>query len=207
MHTFSSFTHEIAEKKFHLKAVKQLPLLREWISSPLSVDEAYGFILNDLKHSLAHKVTVWNEDELQLFFIAPLVVLAEMGDETFHAFAHRALNVNYEGEEIKGRVDFIIARGGREPEDVCFCLHEYKQEVNNSDDPLGQLLVAMFAAQQLNESKNAILGAYVVGRYWFFVVLEGNEYAKSMSYDASGDDIFQIFSILQKTKVLIGGFV
>ena len=61
----------------------------------------------------------------------------------------------------------------------------------------------MLAAQELNERKFPILGAYISGRNWFFVVLEDRQYAVSNSYNGSDDDIFQIFAILQKSKEII----
>lgn len=45
----------------------------------------------------------------------------------------------------------------------------------------------MVTAQHLNEEKFPILGAYVLGRSWFFVVLDGKQYAKSKLFDAASD--------------------
>ena len=39
-----------------------------------------------------------------------------------------------------------------------------------------------------------------VGRNWFFVVLEGREYAVSDAFVATQEDIFQIAGILQAVK-------
>ncbi len=65
----------------------------------------------------------------------------------------------------------------------------------------------MFVAQTLNENMFPILGAYILGRHWFFVVLDDKKYTLSGSYDAASDDIFQIFAILQKSKEIIQRFI
>ena len=101
----------------------------------------------------------------------------------------------------------MIAKGRRLPELPYFFIHEYKQEPDKDGDPLGQVLVAMAVAQLKNNNSNPILGAYVVGRNWFFVTLVANEYTISNEYDAASDDIFQIFAILQKSKEIIQRFI
>lgn len=58
-------------------------------------------------------------------------------------------------------------------------------------------------AQVQNENDMPVYGCYVMGRFWFFVVLYGNEYAVSDAYTATQDDIFQIVSILRAVKVKI----
>ena len=48
-----------------------------------------------------------------------------------------------------------------------------------------------------------IYGAYIVGRHWYFVVLENETYAESLAYDATKDEIFDIFEILRHAKDII----
>jgi hypothetical protein len=54
----------------------------------------------------------------------------------------------------------------------------------------------MVAAQIQNADGETLYGCFVLGRSWFFVVLEGKEYAISKAFDASDKPIFQIFAIL-----------
>jgi hypothetical protein len=81
-------------------------------------------------------------------------------------------------------------------------LHEYKPEIGGND-PKGQLLAAMLTCEYLNDKKFPIYGCYVVGKFWYFVVLDGNDYDVSHAYDTSTDDIFDVFSILIQAKVYI----
>lgn len=81
-----------------------------------------------------------------------------------------------------------------------FFLHEYKKKRGSADDPLAQVLVEMLAASTLNADGKPIYGCYIVGRNWFFIVLEGRNYAVSDTFVATQDDIFQIVAILKTIK-------
>jgi len=207
MRTFGSFTFDVVEEIFEIKEVDSSLLLEEWTHVSANTDKDYQKMLTTLSRHLLKKANIWNEDELKMFFIGPLIEFAEMGNDIFQPFTQRSFSFLHNGEEIGGRVDFMIAKGRRLPKVPFFCIHEYKQETDNSGDPLGQLLIAMVGAQKLNEKEIPILGAYVMGRYWCFVVLEGNTYTKTNAYNASNDDIFQIFAILQKSKEIIQRFL
>jgi len=61
----------------------------------------------------------------------------------------------------------------------------------------------MVAAQKLNQHQHPIYGAYIIGRHWYFVILEASSYTESLAYDATKDDIINIFCILRQTKALI----
>lgn len=207
MRTFSSFTFDVVEKLFGIQEASNLPILDEWTKASINTSNPLGFVLDMLKKHLLEKAHIWNEDELKMFFIGPLVELAELGTNIFQPFTQRSFSVVYNGEEIGGRVDFMVAKGRRVPEQPYFCIHEYKQETDKEGDPLGQLLIAMVAAQIVNEYKFPILGAYVIGRNWFFVTLEENQYAKTDAYVASSEDIFQIFAMLRKSKEIMQRFI
>ncbi|MFN0202226.1 MAG: hypothetical protein ACKVTZ_11935 [Bacteroidia bacterium] len=207
MRTFGSFTFDVVEKMFHVKETQTLALLSEWLSATFVANEHITYQVNELKNHLREKARIWNEDELKIFFIGPLIEAAKLSSADFQAFTQRLFSAKVNEEEIGGSVDFLIAKGRRVPELPYFCIHEYKQETDKEGDPLGQLLIAMVIAQLLNEQKHPMLGAYVIGRNWFFVVLSDNEYAISNEYNASDDDIFQIFAILQKSKEIIQRFI
>lgn len=69
---------------------------------------------------------------------------------------------------------------------------------------MGQLLIAMLAAQRANNDGLPIYGAWVAGADWRFVWLEANAYSKSFSYDATNPKaLTEIWFILNKTKQMI----
>jgi hypothetical protein len=86
--------------------------------------------------------------------------------EHFKVFMQRSLSLKYDDNTkvTKGLVEFMIAKEGKIPRRTHFCLHEYKPEKRRDNDPLGQLLIAMVAAQKLNQDDKPIYGIYVNGR-------------------------------------------
>ncbi|MCU0341101.1 MAG: hypothetical protein MUE30_14570 [Spirosomaceae bacterium] len=80
----------------------------------------------------------------------------------------------------------------------------YKREKKYSGDPIGQMLGGMLIGQAKNNNEKPIYGCYVQGRFWFFSILEGNQYVISQSFDSSQwDDAQQIIFILRKIKEII----
>jgi hypothetical protein len=66
----------------------------------------------------------------------------------------------------------------------------------------------MIAAQHQNVEKYPLYGCYVVERNWFFVSVNGKEYAVSKSYDAAEPLVLQeILAILQKNKRLFAKMI
>jgi len=104
---------------------------------------------------------------------------------------------------VRGIVDVLIATGKQHPKKPYFCLHEYKRERNVTNDPFAQTLIAMVVMQQLNQDGKPIYGVCVAGHSWNFFVLEGNEYGLSLAFDATKDELFDIFAILWQFKVII----
>lgn len=207
MRTFGSFNFEEVQETFGIQKKHHLPLLQEWLTVEITQDARLIANLEDMKNNLLEYVLSWNEDELKMFFIGAIIQMAHLETDKFKPFTQRMLAATINSIEVNGRVDFMIAKGLRTAKPPYFCIHEYKQEIDSDGEPLGQVLIAMLAAQTLNENKFPILGAYIVGRNWFFVVLDNNEYAVSRLYDATEDDIFQIFAILQKSKEIIQRYV
>lgn len=99
--------------------------------------------------------------------------------------------------EISGIVDGMIASGFRNPRKPFFCLNEYKRATDPNGDPRGQALIAMLAAQKLNDNKKPIFGLYIIGRHWSFMALSGLEFAFSPSFACDDDEIFDIYRILK----------
>lgn len=212
MKSFEKWNYADLKKHFGIVETENSKILEAWLDvENLVIAETEQLLLEKKRAVLKKNVKRWNEEELKLFFISHILELVDYEKlDTYRSFAERKLSadlMNNDGEEINisGNVDFLVANGELYPEQPFFCIHEYKKEkgVAGDNDPLGQLLVAMYTAQELNEKKFPMYGAYVMGRHWYFVVLENKEYAVSRSYDASEEGIFEIYKILNKLKTLI----
>jgi hypothetical protein len=170
------------------------------IYEPSEWERAY---LLRLRETLRLGVDSWNEVELENKFISPLIVFVEFDNEQFAYFLERELRGVVGEYEIVGRVDGMIASGYRNPRRPFFCLSEYKKQLDPTGDPAAQALVAMLVAQQLNGDNMPLYGTYIIGREWFFMVLEDQRYCISNNYSATKDEIFDIFRILQGLKRII----
>ena len=204
MKEFSKWTIEEVEETFELRQVEQSQWLDAWQTAELVTTPHEEARLLELCNVLRHHVLDWNEEELKIYFIGPLLNLVNYLHETYQAFFERRLSVKIEQGQLAGIVDCVIAQGRRSPKRPYFCLQEYKPERHSSNDPLGQLTVAMIAAHILNHADQPIYGAYVVGRLWFFVALHQRSYAVSLAQDATKeDDVRRIFTMLKYIKQLI----
>jgi hypothetical protein len=202
--TFRNCTLTQLEKKFGLVLEDSLPSLSDWVDlKDMEISEIERNRLLPFQEILQEKVDDWNEQELSMHFIGPIFSLLKFTSKKYGSFAGRELTGIVGDVEFSGKPDEMIASGRREPEIPYFFLQEYKQETDPNGDPRGQALAAMLVAQTKNEDGLPIYGGYVKGANWYFMVLEGKKYAKTLGYDATQEHIFDIFKILKKLKVLI----
>lgn len=209
MKPFSQWTTEEVEEEFGLVPNREYPRLQEWLSvSSNLLHESEHQTLQQLSQKLLAHVHDWNEEELKVYFIAFLLDFVDFYQTLYRPFLERELRVEYAaGKKLWGIIDFLVASGKQSPKEPYFFLHEYKKQADTSNDPLGQLLAEMVAAQTVNPHPHPLYGAYIIGRHWYFVLLEGKTYAESLAYDATKDDIITIVSILRKTKEMIDQLV
>ena len=196
------FTQELHEQ-FGLIREDNSPLLKEWITSNADISETEQKRLEDLRSLLATNAEYWNEEELKMKFIGQLLDLVNLDTPQYRWFYDRPIRANVNGMTLNGTVDMMVSTGFQLPKKPFFCIHEYKQEAKRDNDPKGQLLIEMIAAQTLNQNEFPVYGCYVIGRSWFFVVLIEKQYDYSVAFDASQEDIFQIFKNLRNIKVRI----
>ena len=203
---FETWEYEEVENHFGLKRIKNAALLSSWLNTPIEISETVKSYIKIIQEKLIDNAESWNEDELKMFFIAPLLsqVTLEFGD--FKPFTQRTISANFPelNIAISGKVEFFVARGKQRPKEPYFFLHEYKQERRRQNDPLGQLLISMVAARHNNEKETPLFGCYVVGRDWFFVVLNEQEYSVSLACDATKtNELYQITSMLSAMPEII----
>ena len=201
--TFADWTQAELARCFGLQVCDRLPELEEWLAGAADISDDERRYLEHLRVELRQRGDSWNEEELKLSFIGPLVALVDYNTPHSGFFAGRSLSAVIGEHHLTGIPDGLVAKGVFEPETPYFCLHEYKKEKGRENDPRGQVLAAMLAARELNSSHGdtqPICGAYVLGRTWFFLVLSGQKYAVSADYSAAKDEILDIFRVLKNLK-------
>jgi len=203
MKPFSKWTIEEVEETFQVVLQKQHAPLQDWMDSYPSPMDNERQRLQALQDKLIENVWDWNEEELKVYFIVPLLELIHFDHEQYKAFLSRELSMMVQHETVAGIVDFMVASGKRSPKSPYFFIHEYKKEHDSSNDPLGQLMIEMVTAYTLNHDQRPVYGAYVMGRYWHFVVLDGMSYAVHTGLNAANEELLHIFGVLKNTNAII----
>ncbi len=204
---FRDWKFEEVELTFGIEQVLEHPVLTDWLSANAKPNEDDNHTLESLRNKLSRSINTYNEEELKVFFIGPLLSLIPFEEHGMRPFMDRPFSFEYGQDEAgnplvaAGRIDWLLAKGRQDPREPRVFLHEYKREVEATGDPLGQLLIAMVgstvdAAQRLNIESFPLYGCYVLGRNWFLVVLDEQQYAVSDALVATQDDIFQIYSAM-----------
>ena len=201
---FEKWSAEEIRDTFGLERVQGLPLLDNWLAAkhtPTITDQA---TMEELRLRLQGLYLNWNEDELKFFFISPFVSLIRCWGKGFNTFSQRTIKGVVQNIPMSGRVEVIVASGEESPRHPYFFIHEYKPSVKGSHEPVGQLLAAMITAQELNKTDEHLLGCYVIGKDWQFVVLEGNKYAISDGFVATSfEQLLKIYSALIEVKLYV----
>lgn len=198
---FEQWLFEDVELAFGIQPIKNMPALVEWVR--VSEKKILPPYIEKLRISLEEKVKVWNEDELKMLFIAPFLLYFDFDHfPHYRVFTQRRMSIKTETVDSSGRVEWMIATGKQRPKKPFFFLQEYKPEKNSGNDPLGQLLVAMVNAQSHNDhADKPIFGCYVIGQFWYFVLLKDKGYGVSRAYDATRKGgIYDIMVILNKVE-------
>jgi len=210
--SFNQWTQQQVEKTFGLVLLENHPLLQTWLDIALPAELEISIhelaILKELQKVAKIFVESWTEQEMVMKYVSFITTFAYLSSDNYQTFADRSLSVQVGNEKLFGRVDFMVASGRYEPEAPYFCFHEYKRaKPGHESDPVGQLLATMLAAQALNESKQPIYGAYIIGKFWQFVILEHQEYAISKSYDSTDEPLWDIMRILKGLNLLIPAMI
>lgn len=206
--TFKDWTLTELDLAFGIKQIYDLEHgeLKIWqdLAAQLPISDFEELTLLRLQKPLKWGGKGWNEHELENKFISPVFMTAEFDDQTIGYFLERNLKGVVGAYELSGIVDGMIAIGVRDPRKPFFCMHEYKRSVDNDGQPDAQVLAAMLVVQADENDTKPIYGLYIVGLIWNFMVLSGNEYSISKSYNAeSKEDLFDIFRMLKALKQII----
>jgi hypothetical protein len=203
-HTFEQWTSFDVMKKIGVRETLVSINLQSWITRGNDIPQEIEKLIENYGLRLRNYYQFWNEQELFGKFIAPFLLTVGMEGENYNLFHERPLKAKVKEYTVSGIVDGMVASGETEPSRPYFFLHEYKRMKQSEADPLGQLLIAMLAARELNQDNRPLYGCYIIGRYWTFVLLDGDTYAQTQGYDATDkEELRTIWLILDKTKQII----
>jgi hypothetical protein len=195
---FKDWLYEDVSSEFGLTEVITHPSIEKLKTIKLPQNHPLRQNIEALRLLMQQYIETWNEDEYKFMVISPFIALANYVSKHFKVFTQRPMSIKYDNNTkiTEGLVEFMLAKGLQTPKKPHFFLHEYKPEKRRDNDPRGQLLIAMVAAQKLNQDDKPIYGIYVNGRNWFIVILDNNVYSVSNPYVATDEDIFDLFAVL-----------
>ena len=201
--SFDDWTTQEVRLTFNIKQVPATPFLKEWLAA-VHTPNAHQIEFLEAKRALLERFyRNWNEDELKFQFIAQIVELVDLHGKNFNIFSQRNLSAIVNGITLQGRPEVMVATGQEDPLRPYFFIHEYKPS-KRADEPLGQVLAAMIAAQAHNADDMPVLGCFVIGALWQFLVLSGSTYTLSSTYDATQtNDLHAIYSAFYQAKLII----
>jgi hypothetical protein len=191
------------EDTFGLDQVDNLPALDNWLLGKSEIEPSERKFLIHLQELLDFNFRDWNEGELDSFFIGPVMSLVDFSNKKSNLFSERLVEAMVEEWRLYGRPDSFLASGRREPKIPFFAFQEYKKMTDPDGDPAGQALAAMLAGQVLNNNELPMYGCHVIGVDWYFMVLQGKQYAMSRNYSALTSEIFDIFRTLKVLKMMV----
>ncbi|MEZ4707391.1 MAG: hypothetical protein R3A44_09310, partial [Caldilineaceae bacterium] len=205
---FRQCTATFLDRTFGLRQTFSSHILDSWLHAKIDLSDQEKSILKNYQELLLLNSDAWNEQELALHFIGPVLGLVHFTEPyRFNLFAERRIGAIVSADnddiELTGEPDGILATGYREPEVPFFALTEYKRQRDPNGEPVGQTLAAMLVSQVLNGHRNPLYGAYVAGSDWSFMVLDDHHYTISRDYSALSDEVYDIFRILKALKQIV----
>jgi len=168
----NQMTQQGLYKIFGLRKVEKLEDLDRWLEKTTKLTLEEKNIALFYNKRLLKNIDSWNEQELSLGFIGPLVNIIDFKvPYQLNFFAQRPISAIIGDYELSGKPDGMLAAGNFEPEAPFFAFQEYKKDINSSGDPAGQNLAAMLVGQVQNKEQEIIYGCYIVGRLWYFMIM------------------------------------
>jgi hypothetical protein len=188
--------------QFTLKLVKTNT--HQWLKTDFELPKSWQTYLGNLSKKYIDTIDMLNEQELVVKYISPILSLVDFSGRDYNTFFERDMNANIDGIELFGRVDMVVARGVSTPINPYFFIQEYKRfQLGPKSDPLSQLLGEMLVANTINKNSKCF-GCYIVGRFWYFVILENKNYTILEPLDSINlQDLEIIFTKLQAVKEYI----
>lgn len=200
-HLVNHFSLECFDKNYNL-ITDWLQQLDKGALDPLSEQ-----LLAKVEPKLALKIGAWLEEDLKMKLLSLIFLLADLSEEKkIDIFYERNIFATVKGVEVGGKVDCLVSSltGFAVPNKPYFFMQEFKKSKGDKQDPEGQMLAAMIAGQAINNNHKPLYGAYVIGEFWYFAVLNNNEYAKSEPFSVTNSQqLRSIILTLQKLKKII----
>ena len=192
---FSEIDYKILKEIIDIKQVQSQEIFNEWFNFKLEINKYdEEFLLKLIK---AHKYNIkdYVEHQLLAHFISPLLSRVYFFGDNFREWYQPEISGIVNGSKLYGKPDFMVATGHEEPKKPYFFIQEFKKQKTGSD-PLRQVIAQMTVAIETNKTKQ-MKGAYNIGKWWTFVILEKITEGKYQYYESESFNCLKINELKQ----------
>jgi hypothetical protein len=194
--------------EFNLNLDEHSHKLYDWIQKEIEkLDELSEAVLAKVEPTLSLEIGSWLEEELKMSLLSVIFLLSDIKErQKIGLFFERPITAELEQGKISVITDCMISSvyGFASPKTPYFFMQEFKKSKGDKQDPEGQMLAAMIAAQHLNNNGKVMYGSYVVGAFWYFTVLDGKNYARNKAFQLTEPkELRQVILTLRKLKQII----
>ncbi len=204
-YVFSDISFKILNEIAEFDQIQSQEVFKEWFDFKYEINKFNEEILRNLIKNNFYYIDFYSELQLSLHFNIPLLNRINFYGDNYREWFQEEIKGIINGHELKGNLDFMIASGKKNPERPYFFIQEFKKSSSLSKHPRGQLFAQMAVAIE-NNKINKMRGAYNIGRFWFFIVIEKinaskYKYHESKAFDSLDiEHLKQIFVILKAVK-------
>lgn len=206
VYTFGMITFQDLEQLVTINRNLAMEVFRDWFEAEIPVSHDDQVYLNNLISDNYFLIESYNEAELTVKFIAPILNRVKFTDVNHGIRDFYEAKITYQTDRfiLTGTTDFLVSKGLEYAKKPYFFLQEFKKSMRN-DDPRPQLLAELISAVELNGFK-AIKGAFVIGENWNFVILDKqkpNKYQYFVSHTLNAthtNELQQIYKNLLLVK-------
>ena len=185
----------------------QTALMQEWFDVQVpEFNSAEQYNFDRLFSKVEQSITGWNEEDLKIKFIGPVLELGNINDDgEVIGYFDKTISATVDGIKLVVKSDFMLAKGLLDVfETPYFHFQEYKPYKNPSGDSMAQLLEAFLIAQEKNKNGKPLYGVDIMGKNWQFVTMENRAYCVSKSLDVTErSELLTIISILRKFRHIL----
>ncbi len=205
-YAFSKVTHTILKKLVDIKKNLDSTVFNTWFQNNEKIDENTILMFERLIEDNYKLIESYSEEDLKVNFIIPVLnkVHFKSYENEFRDFYELPMEYKTKNFVFKGTTDFTVSKGLVESEQPYFFIQEFKKG-QQEGYPESQLLAELISGVELNDWKE-IKGAYIVGAFWYFVILKKldtnkYEYFVSKNFDSMRtDDLEKIYKNLLHIK-------
>ncbi len=204
--SFNNINYQDIKKIVDIKKKNNFSKFDKWFSYNYEINKEENFLMLNLIKNNNLYLKSFNEEQLKACFIIPILFKVNFIFDDIRDWYEYSISAKINDVLLKGKPDFMLAKGDKFPENPYFFIQEFKRSQSLSD-PEDQLIAEMLVAMKINKS-NILHACYIIGQHWFFVILEklkseSYEYFVSESFDCLKiKELKQIYINLQAVKVL-----